>query len=520
MIDLKLNSKNIFIYSIGVIFALSASVLSLYNIVGSYYTIGNIKITMLASFFVMFYIFVKTKDTILLYINKNVFPCIFAFAASLIILFKLVPQKEQCFNDLLALDFSSKEWIVFSSFSLTYLLIWLYKKAAEFFKEIAGKLDEKDKKLYLYISAASAILIIISYTSNSGWYTQFDAVYSIDSGYCFRNIFPNALYYDIRHPFLSVFTFPIYAVISFFAEIFVPENITDVFCAISMQIVNIQLLLLGGLLIKILTKSKLVFILYIISFSTMSFILFFEKYQLCVFPVILYAYTLRENHKDSTPSLIAASSVMPTSSFCVIMELFSKDKVKDKLKKLIKIICSGILMLICLGRIHLFTEGINEITAIKNSYASQESTISERFISLTKMLNGSLTALSSTNEGSYVWTRDFIMESLTLMSVLITIIIIIGVIHTWKEHFTKLCAVWLLFSVVLFVGLNWSIHASPLFSVYFAWAIIPMFKNGIDCIMLKCLKLNKKTVYSVLFIMIFIINTITLLDISSFLKNM
>lgn len=518
MNKIKINKKNIIIWLIGAVLSFSASMLAFYEIIQEHYTKFNVILTIITAFIVFYYFYVKTAKDTWKYIKNNIIICDSIFLMALVIVIKLYSAKSVNTEKFFIFDSTAIKGYIFSAFSLSWLGIWLYKKAADFLKDIYKELDKTDKKNYFYISIIASIIVIAAYSFNTRWFTQYDSVYSIDSGYAFSSIFKNASYYDIRHPLLSIFTFPIYALIEFFSEIFVPKNIQTAFCAVCLQLINIQLLLLGGILLKILTKSKTVFILYVLSFSTILYTLFFEKYLMCIFPVILYVYMLDKNHKKSAASLIIGGGFMATSFLCAFMELFTGESIKNKFKKFFKIACSGILTIICFGRGHMLTEGLTEVVRMRGHFGSGSYSISERLISLTKMFQGSLIPLSSNAENRYIWTS--VVENLTIPAVFILILIIIGIVSNRKKNFIKFCTIQLLISFLIFVCFKWSPHESPLFSIYFSWAIIPILKEGIDCLLVKILGISEKVVYGVLIPIMFIINTLAIIDISIFLKGL
>lgn len=91
---------------------------------------------------------------------------------------------------------------------------------------------------------------------------------------------------------MSVVTFPLWAVIHTVPGWFVPAHLLDTICAVCIQIVNIQLLLLAGFMIRELSGSRWVLPLYLVSAPVLLFTMSLEKYQIAVFFLVLYAYLL------------------------------------------------------------------------------------------------------------------------------------------------------------------------------------------------------------------------------------
>ena len=156
----------------------------------------------------------------------------------------------------------------------------------------------------------------------------------------------------------------------------------------------------------------------------------------------------------------------------------------------------------------------------KENFSKTTYTTQEKIISTTKMIQSSFTALpSSTNvkEGKYLWSG--LENNVSIISIIIISILIIGIIKNRKNLFAQISSIWLLFSAILFILLNWSTHETPLFTIYFSWSIIPLFVMGLDFIIQKA-KLNKKVIYGLILTFITIINIATMFDINNFLLTL
>ncbi len=511
--------KKIGIITLGIIFALSSAMLSFQLIVVNYTNL-TILITTIVSFVCAAWFYKKTIKENYINIKNNIIFTIICIILSMIVLIQLYRTKGvECkgiFEDFIINPFKIRYFFT-SAISIMYIFIYLGNRIKKWAYDFYNALDSWDKKAYIIASAVSFVIIVIAYSLNSKWFLQYDKVYSLDSGYCFNNILPKSTYYDIRHPILSIFTFPIWAIVNAIVKVIIPNNLSLLITAIVFQLINAQLLILIGLQIKILSKSKIVFILYMLSFTTILYFLFFEKYQLCTFLVVLYVFNICNAKEKSSASLIAAAGAMPTSCVIGAAELLTHDKIKDKMKKILKIIFATLLMLICLGRAHVLKYGISEITKTKRSFSNTNYTIQQKATSTTNMIQSCFIALpSGTNiiKEKYWW--DTLKDNISIISIIIIALIIIGAIKNRKSLFTKISSIWLLFSIILFVLLNWSPHESPLFAIYFSWAIIPLFAMGLKFIIEKA-KLNPKIVYGCIITLMIIVNITTMIDINRFL---
>mgnify|MGYP006943367000 CR=1 FL=1 len=234
-----------------------------------------------------------------------------------------------------------------------------------------------------------------------------------------------------------------------------------------------------------------------------AFFGFFEKYQICVFLLVLYVYRLCRKERGAEPYLIAAVGTMPTSVFLFADELLIKENIFQKLLRIGRTFAVGVMFLVCTGRIHLLVPRIllDEVSSMAQRFGLKSLSIRECLNSFTNLVHGAFLGISSENSaGKYIWTD--VLGKISLLGVIIFVFMVLGVIVSRKEHFTRLCAVWTVSAFVLFVGFQWSVHASPLFSIYFAWAFIPLFQKGLQFVIEK-LHLKEKAVYTVLITAIF-----------------
>lgn len=511
--------SNAFKIIFGIVFAISSAILS-FQIIVPDYTEEIILVTMIVSFFASIFLYYKTMNENIDNFKKETNFSIICIFLAILTIYKLYLIKgmslKNNFEYLFFNPFRLRGFII-SVISASYIAIFIGNSLKQKLTDLYKELDDWDKKAYLFLSIVGLILITILYFYNSNFYLVYDKVYSLDCGYCSEKIFPNPTYYDIRHPLLSIVTFPIYAVVDSVVKFFFNGNLTSVVEAIILQFINVQLLILMGLIIKNLTQKKSIFIAYMLSFSSILYLLFFEKYILCTFLITLYVFDVCKKQKDgSILSLILSAGCMPTSCFIGILELINSSKIKEKIVKVFKIILITVLIFICLGRYGIFKNGYQDLLLTKSRFASHDYSITERLISTTKMIQNVFVALpSNALNGMYWW--DSITTNINILSLVIIAIIIIGIIKNRKSFFVKACAMWTLFSFILFVGLNWSIDGSPLFIIYFSWAIVPLFMMGLEYILEK-VKINKKVFYSITLSLITIINIATIMDIINFIN--
>lgn len=518
---MKKLKDNIFYIIGGIIFTLSSAILSFQLIIADYYSNWNIIITLLISMIVASIFWKNTIKEEAENIKLNKLFSIICVILVIIVMIKLYLTKgilyEKMFKYWIFNPFQIRGFIA-SSISAMYIGIYIARKIKNWIKNFYNSLDSWEKKSYVIATIISFLVIVIAYNLNQNWYTKYDKVYSIDSGYCTENILPKPTYYDIRHPILSIFTFPVWAIVDTLVSfVLKSSDVAIVVKAIIFQLINAQLLILIGLQIKKLTNNKLSFIMYMLSFATILYTMFFEKYQLAVFFIVLYVFGVCNNKKWANSAIISSAGIMPTSCVIGICEFIKSEKFTKKILNVLKIIIFTIVIFICLGRGHLIKYGMSEMIAKKEIFSNETYTVKEKVISTTKMIQSSIVALPSeynTERKSYWWTD--LEKQISIIGIIIIALIILGAIKNRKDLFIKICSIWVAFSGVLFILLNWSTQESPLFNIYFSWAIIPLFVMGIDYL-IKKIKLNPKFVYSVLLAFMIIINVSTMLNIQNYM---
>lgn len=210
---------------------------------------------------------------------------------------------------------------------------------------------------------------------------------------------------------------------------------------------------------------------------------------------------------------------MPTSCLIGVAELIKNGKIKEKAIRVLKIVIVTIITFIVLGRGHLLKTGIAEVVDMKGKFSKNTYTVQEKIVATTKVFQTSFIAIPSNTEvreNMYWWEN--LESKISITAIGIILVIAIGAIVNRKELFVKISTIWSLFAFGLFVVLNWSVKETPLFTIYFSWAIIPLFVMGMDFIIEK-LKMKPKIIYGMIMIFMTVINVITMFDIQNYLTK-
>lgn len=489
--------------------SLSISLLSIYLMIGS--LINPLKlITFTITFICSIVYLYKNYNDIFKQFKSNEKCCFIGLLLGTIIFYELAITSNIEYK---ILNINSIYY--FSFLGLVFITILFIIKIKEWLKKFIKSMDDFEKKTYIITSIIMFVILVILYLNTNYFYLQYDNVYSIDSGWVYKHILVDAYYYDIRHPLMSILTFPVYAIVNFIFS----SHLTPII----LQFLNIQLLILIGLILKRMTKNKFVYVFYMLSFPSILFSLFLEKYILCIFLVVVYLYDIFINKRSNNKLLAFIVGAMPTNIFIVASEFFRKNKFKDKIKNIINIGIISILIFVLAGRIHCLVNGYDEMKHMKDTFGTNNFTIAEKVNSTTKMITHSFIALDSHSNGNtYNWTN--ITNSISYLGLAIIIVILFGFKNIYKTknkvYFSFILS--FVFSLILIMVLNWSVHESPLFSICFSWAIIPLFINGLEKIfcLLKINKQNYKYIYYVILLIMTTINISQVINIFKFAINL
>ena len=483
----------------------SMSIFSVYLMVGNVNKVLEI-FTAVISFSTSIVIIWKKYSSIIEYIKNNKIMTSIFMIIGIIVFYEY--RKVSFAMGVLQPKFENVNIVYFTIPSIISIITYIMSAVKEWLINFYNTLDKNEKITHISISIIMFIVLMILYIKKPIFYQGYDSVYSLDSKWVYDNIYQKTDYYDIRHPLMGIVTFPIYALVDFLFK----ENIK----IILLQFINLQLLLLIGLELKKMTNSKYTYYLYLVSCPTILFGLFFEKYVLCVFFILTYLYNVFVMNKSGNLLITFIVGTMPTNIYTGVFEFLRKSNLKEKIFNILKIGVTSVLIFVICGRIHSFVYGLNEIQNMRNQFGGMETTIMQRINATSKMIEASIISLPSSKVNEkYLWNN--IVDSFSYISLILIVLMTIGAIKKIREKNNIYIAFCIasLFSVILFVVLNWSVFESPLFSVCFSWAIIPLVCAGIDIVLEKIdiKEKNKIYVYIPIILIVFCINVYRIIDI-------
>ena len=502
-----------------IVLAGSFAALSFYLLVG--YSKMEVVVTV-PSVSILSFLFVKeTKEVTWRYFVSHKKLCGFLVLCAVLLMKSMHQQKvEMMMSHPQMLFFFHISFRLLSLPAMVYFLIWTVREVSEFLLRFVADLglNKAAKKAGMFFAVVSAVGILVLYEGNPAWYLQNDLVYSMDSGWVLKGICQDSLYYDIRHPVLGVIVTPVCLVISSILGFFFSGELHTMLVAAGIQMINVFLLIFIGLAIMRLSQNKWVFWLYMVSFPTMLFSVFLEKFQVCAFLTVVYLYMLNSNSKRTEIPLVMAIGAMPTSAFIYLNELLIHEPLTDKTKRGAKYGIFGMLFLIFTGRAKLLNllELYDSVDSMTKIFGVEKSSLKDLFYSFLNMIQSCFLALPSIQNHGYTWKN--ILENVSFIAIILLAVVLLGAVVGRKEQFIRTCTVWLVVAAALIFVFRWSVHESPLFSIYFSWALIPLFQRGVQ-FLIDRLRLPERVSYSFLLITMLAVNVAQLVTIGIYLRG-
>lgn len=505
-------------------------------IIGPYYQ-QPITLTIVVSFAVMIWFFKKAWSDTWDFMSKNPIIVFVIAMWTVCIQYYTYQSKSEISRVNLhvlsdKIDLFTVYWYLFAGVFLCVFIIWLIVQFKRTLGMIYKELGLREKKIYISIIAVVFLILCVLYLSNPLMYYQMDNVYSIDSKWVWQGIFSDPNYYDMRHPIMAELLFPIWSGINGILKFLGVTQLRLPLTLLFIQIINIVCLLTVGVLVGKLVNNLNAKILYFISMPTFLYVLSIEKYQIPLVFLVLYVYDSLNSRENIDVELIATAGFNPVFSLIWLNELFDNNQsFISNIRKLVKYAVSMVLVLLCTGRglIFYFDSLIDQFNNQTISFRTTYYTISERIIGVFNLFTNCIIALDSKSTEPYIWPGDGstlkisytwtdVNASIPIFGIAIIGITLYGIWKGRKEKIYRICAAWLVMPFFMFLIMNLVPFETPLFSVFFSWALIPLFVKGIDGLT-DILKVSRKTVYGIIYGIVGSINIATIVNIILFLYN-
>ncbi len=355
-----------------------------------------------------------------------------------------------------------------------------------------SKTLEKQEKYHLIITTivlGLLILVIYSYTSVfylpkiNGEVQAFDVIYSTDTGgHGLLNDYIDitAIENDIRQPLFGVFSLP-FAILAYaFGNLLNHfDNTYFILIAIiQVFLMNIISILLSRLL-QLEKKEKTLFLLfYTITYPFLLFAFNLEQYVFGMFWLFCFLYSCWDHKKGDKFCFIAATGSLLTNGI-LFPFLTTGKKLKQWITDFVTTGFAFLSGLVISGQtpvlLNLFSSGITHVT----KYMIRDVSFFHVICQYSHFVKNCFIAPFQTITEERLGHISFQLAPATSLSVIGTILfilVIVGFILNRKNKFAKLCFSWIVFSMILLIGMRYGTRENGLilYSFYFGWAFVSL----------------------------------------------
>lgn len=426
---------------------------------------------------------------------------VLSFIVSIIIGFKYIVKieynkKTLIISSLIALyvgkilsEFNDKN--IAAILYLPALCIFVYIFIAKILPKIKNEYIELTnlEKIYIIITAVAAIIItcVMGLFSNAFYttyfrnrYISYNVIYTTDTGdlvskdaFCDINNHQN----DIRQPMFGVFALPFGILAHLFSDVlfFLPNNIDY-----GMMLSIIQIILLAIIVImltkilKVDEKSKILFyLMFLVSAPYLVYSLCVEQYVIALFYLILTIYIYTCKKVEVNYSYIGAVGTLLTSGIIFPMTTNVKG-IKNYIINTFKCFLAFLAVLIISGQLPQFIVG-TKISSLVQAWSGGV-TFTDKLYQFTNFLKCTLFFPESyvTVDRIFYAYRAVEPTTINIMGIIVFTLVVLSFILNHKEKVARICILWVMFSVVILLGIGWGAVENGMFLyiLYFFWAYL------------------------------------------------
>lgn len=235
---------------------------------------------------------------------------------------------------------------------------------------------------------------------------------------------------------------------------------------IFLSMFQVILLLFTAILLKRIMKNDKFMYFYVLSFPTIFYSIIIEKFQLCVFLIVLFIYIRLQDKEErdlEDISLISAVGAITTSAVLGIWS--NREKGIKKFQQWLYVALIFIGVSVVFGKWNIL------ITVFDYAKKFGDLPLKNRIYGVTELFASCLFApLFTIIKTTFIWANR--AEYINLLGAGLCILCIYSFIKNRKNKFCQICFSWICFSLFLFLVMNWYCYEAPLFNLYFSWAIL------------------------------------------------
>jgi hypothetical protein len=289
---------------------------------------------------------------------------------------------------------------------------------------------------------------------------------------------------DLRQPLFGVFAMPFAQVAWLISKVlfFLPHGYITVLQILEMLLFLVALVLISRMMGLQGAEKVLLLCLMCVSYPVLIFSLTAEQYLFAVFYLVLLLY-LQEDKMGQSLAYIGATGCMLTSGIFFPLVTWHKS-FKEFVKRTLKLCGAFFAVTILSGRLTTFLD-IPSYIAGYGYYAGGNVPLLSKLMQYVNFVSATLVAPASQMDFetyNHVSWQMCPVASWRWSGILMLVLAVLGVAVKPKDRFSRICGVWMGFSLLLLGLIGWGTidNGLLLYSLYFGWAFVTMSFQLID----------------------------------------
>ena len=339
---------------------------------------------------------------------------------------------------------------------------------------ISRRLSRTDRLFLIYGSLIGIVMAACALSIAPKLFMGYDLIYSLDSGYCLKFLYPDPTYAYIHHTLISLLLFPIYAIAHGVSLLLGPSAFIE---ALVITILNMEIMLVVGVMLRQITQNDDVLALYTVAAPLWMLSICPEKYSVTIFTLVLsiYLYHYRHDRGAKAAAVLATGANSVNILGCIFYTLDAGWK--KALPRAAKLAFLFFSLLVVMGRLDILVRFSKHFEWVGIFNQTESSFLYKCYAALDAMA-AAIFVLPFEADVQFFWAG--IGSRFNVLGALVLTVCLIGLFSKRKERTTVIFGFWMTFLAVLIVILNWAPYESPLFAYSFFWAYVVLFVYGIQ----------------------------------------
>jgi len=380
--------------------------------------------------------------------------------------------------------------------------------------------DVKRSEAFVYIImiAAALLLVTVSFSRTDAFYGTeytYDVIYTSDSPSLIKgNVYAILTHAenDIRQPLFAVFAAPFVGAVYFIGRLF---SVSAPIHAMLLNYVQIVMLFIANyILTKIMKLNSVKRICFMLlsccTYTQLLFMQMMEQYIVAYFWLILCIYIICEEKQSNRFVLWGAGGTLLTSM--VLLPFMSDASPVKNFRKwfcdMIKYGLEFVLLILVFCRFDILYNLTTKLSFL-GDFTGRTLTLWDKVCQYTYFIHNCFFApdagVDFTSFDHVSWQLN-VATGLNYIGITILVIVVISAFINRDKKSSLLAAVWVMFSVILLLGLGWGMAENGLilYSLYFGWGFMVLVFQLIE-------KIEEKLNFKYLIPIISVISTCLML---------